>query len=52
MSIRASFITAVTTAVMLALGVYAASASGARPDASIPTPQSVAKENPMEVLAL
>lgn len=52
MSIRASFITAVTTAVMLALGVYAASASGARPDASIPTPQSAPKENPMKVLAL
>lgn len=52
MSIRVTFITGLTTAVMLALGVYSTSASGAQPDARISTPQSAAKEIPMKVLAL
>ena len=52
MSIRSTFSTGLATAVMLALRVYATSASGAQLDARIATPRSVAKEDPMKVLAL
>ena len=51
MGIRPSFTTGVVTSVVLALGASAVSAS-AQPRASISTPQTAARENPMTVLAL